>query len=132
VVFVLVLLAAAYGYNRAGQTGIVAALVAGLACGGPALLALVVTVWFAGGPNAVAGTLGGTLLRTGGPLVGLVLSRALSPELEDAGLVMMVLGIYLGVLPTETILAVKLSNAASAAAKSKSMSKQQAVDEMNV
>jgi hypothetical protein len=114
VVFALVLVAGGIGYYRFGSPGILAASRAGLVTGGPALAALIVTVWFAGGPYAVAGTLGGTFLRTGGPLAGLVLVRALSPALEDAGFVLMVLGMYMAVLPVETILAVRLSKRPSA------------------
>ncbi len=109
ILFSLVLLTAAYGYSQYQARGAIAAVVAGLVCGVPALAALVVTVWFAGGPLALGGTLAGTGLRTGGPLLGLLLVRGLAPELENAGFVTMVLILYLVVLLVETVLAVRLS-----------------------
>jgi len=111
VIFVLVVLAAGYGYYRFQAAGVLAALLAGVVCGVPALGALIVTVCFAGGdgPRVLTGLLGGIFLRTGAPLAGLTFLPNLWPQLAQAGLAAMILGIYLPILSVETLLAVRLT-----------------------
>lgn len=96
------------GFARHGLAGAVAALVAGLICFLPSVVALLVTSFTTGTSNAVSGMFLGIFLRTVVPFgVSIFLVQAVAP-LAESGLFGMVLVTYLVVLSVETCLAVRI------------------------
>ncbi|MEX1097866.1 MAG: hypothetical protein WED34_17610 [Planctomycetales bacterium] len=107
------LLAAVPAYRQAGRAGLLAAGIAAGVCLLSSMAALLVTNRFAGTPSAISGALGSILLRTIVPLgVTLFLVDA-SPVLAEAGLFGLTVVFYLLTLAGETLLAVRIVNAAS-------------------
>ena len=89
-----------------------AAVVAWLVCFGAAALALVVT--FAGQRTGrgVHAILASTIVRTGIPLVAVIVLQRSVPGLAAAGVFSMILGLYLCALLVETVLSLRFVSAA--------------------
>jgi hypothetical protein len=104
---------AAIAYERAGVPGIVGSIVAGCVCAGGAAAALLLTAHFTGTPQALAGVLGGTLLRTMVPLASAVAVSQFSPTLARAGVFGQFVILFLVALAVETYLSVAIVNASS-------------------
>ena len=81
----------------------VAALAAGV-CWISSVAALVVTLRGAKSPNAMAGVLGGTLFRTGGPLAAMAVGSQI-PRLARQGFAEQLVVFFLVSLAAETLLA---------------------------
>jgi len=107
-----------YGYSQHGQTGLIAAAIAGAICWAGAMFALVLIGMFRTSQNhVVSATLLGMLFRMGLPLVtGLIITRNGGP-LADAGLFGMILVFYLVGLVVETILSVRILGSSQDVAK---------------
>jgi hypothetical protein len=96
-----------FGYRHAGLLGVEAAVIAFLVCWLSASLALAIA-WIGHQINFSAlAVFGGMFVRMGLPLgAGLALKK-LSPELSEAGVFTMILGMYLVALVVETLLSLR-------------------------
>ena len=95
-------------YARYGVDGLRAAGVAALICLVSGSLALAaVAAWTSRGAP-LAGTLLGTAARTGLPLAAALVARQEWPGLDAVGFFPLVLGFYLVMLATETMLSVRM------------------------
>ncbi len=96
-----------FGYRHAGLLGLEAAGIAFAVCWLSASLALSIA-WIGHQINFSAlAVFGGMLVRMGLPLgVGLALKK-LSPDLSEAGVFTMILGLYLVALVVETLLSLR-------------------------
>jgi hypothetical protein len=95
-------------WQRFGQNGWLAALVAALVCWFGSTAALVLTALLRGPQTALYSLLFGMVFRMGLPLVaGIVLSQQ-SPRLAAAGVFGCIVGFYLVTLVAETLLSLPL------------------------
>lgn len=102
-----------YGSHRSGEVGVQAAVIAGGVCWLAGCLALAVS--YAGnrlgwGVQAVLGSMG---IRLGLPMVAGIVLQRLFPSLAEAGVFGMILGNYLIMLATETLLSLKFVSTSS-------------------
>jgi hypothetical protein len=96
-----------FGLSRSGQPGLVAAAIALGTCWLSGSLALAATLYGQRLGSALHGVLIGMFFRMGLPLaVGLILQRT-SPPLSEAGVFVMILGLYLVALVVETFLSLQ-------------------------
>lgn len=101
-------LAGSLAHARSGWTGVLAVIVAAAVCCLSAIMALVLTERFRGTQNAVPALMGSMLIRTMVPLgIGFAISRT-HRELFEVGIFGWVLVYYLGCLPLETVVAVRV------------------------
>lgn len=109
---------AGYGYSTHGESGVIAAALAGSICWAGALFALLLIGLFRTSQrHVVSATLLGMLFRMGLPLVaGVVLTHQGGP-LAEAGLFGMILVFYLVGLVVETILSVRILGSSQHVAK---------------
>jgi hypothetical protein len=106
---------AAFGYWRAGETGLAAASVAGAVCWLGTLAALLLTGLLQG-ELAIQGVLSGMAFRFGLPfLAGILLTKNGGP-LAEAGVFGMIVVYYLFGLLVETLLSVRLVNGVTGSA----------------
>lgn len=97
-----------FGYSRSGVNGIGASLLAALVCWLSASLALSAAFIGQRLGMGIHGLLIGIMLRTGLPrAIGVLLQKQGGP-LAEAGVFMMILGLYLCSLVAETVLAMRL------------------------
>lgn len=113
VLLVATAIVAAVAFERYGVAGIVGSVIAGCVCLAGSSAALLATSHFTGTPNAVAGLLGGTLLRTMVPLASAVAVSQVSPRLAQAGVFGQFVILFLVALAVETCLSVAIVNASS-------------------
>lgn len=111
---------AAVGYARSGSVGILAALLAGVVCGGGALVGLFAAGRFNQGSHALTGILLSMILRMGIPLIACVVLLAMGGPLVAADAPVMILVYYLLMLLAETWFLLRLT---AAQASDKSVSK---------
>lgn len=100
-------------WSRHGADGVVAVVVAGLVCFLSSAAALIVTGLTCRGDSRLAGVFAAIALRTGVPLFAGVVISAMVPSLANAGVFGAIVGFYLLTLLFETILSVRLVNAAN-------------------
>lgn len=93
-----------HGYLRQQAAGLEAALAAAATCWVSATIALVISGWLAGSPNAVSGILGGTLIRLAGPLLVTAANGAAHTPIFHAGLFGYMVVFFLYTLAVETVL----------------------------
>lgn len=93
-----------HGYLRQQAAGLAAALAAAATCWVSATIALVISGWLAGSPNAVSGILGGTLIRLAGPLLVTAANGAAHTPIFQAGLFGYMVVFFLYTLAVETAL----------------------------
>jgi hypothetical protein len=98
----------AYQYAEHGIAGIEAAAIAVVTCGLSSLSALILAGRLRGTPYAVAGQLGGSLLRMLPPLVVVLLLQPRWPLVAAAGLFSCTVACFLFTLLVETVLLVRL------------------------
>ena len=96
-----------YGQTRSGTAGILAAVVAALVCWFSASLALTATFVGQRLGFGIHSLLIGIMLRTGLPLAFGVLLQKQGGPLAEAGVFVMILGLYLCSLVAETLLALR-------------------------
>lgn len=111
---VLVLYAAAgyASYGKHGRVGLAAAALAAGVCWAGSTSALVLAGWLRNSRYATHGILGGTLLRTGIPLLAGAILHATGGPLARAGVTGWLLVFFLWTLVVETALVVRLARSA--------------------
>ncbi|MBX3443041.1 MAG: hypothetical protein KF774_11605 [Planctomyces sp.] len=95
--------------EKRGRDGAIAAALAAAVCWMASLLALVVTLGLAKGPQLMVGALGGIVFRTGMPLAALAVGNQVR-WLSENGFPGQVVVFFLATLTVETILATWLAS----------------------
>jgi hypothetical protein len=98
----------AYQYAEHGIAGVEAVTIATIACGLSSLFSLIVAGRLRGTPYAVAGQLGGMLVRMAPPLVVVLMLQPRLPLISAAGLFGCTVACFLFTLLVETVLLVRL------------------------
>ncbi|MAG93603.1 MAG: hypothetical protein CMJ48_07620 [Planctomycetaceae bacterium] len=118
-VLVLLVISPAIAYpawSAHGQTGLIAASLAGLVCLLAGIAALAVTGLTQNTPNALNGLLASILFRTMIPLGAVFALSKSNRSLAEAGIFSLFVCFYLLTLVVETLLSVRLVNSPSDAA----------------
>jgi hypothetical protein len=96
-----------FGYGRSGLTGVAAAAIAAVICWLSACLALGSVFVGQRLDAGIQGILAAMLFRMGLPLAAAMGLKQISPPLAGAGILWMILGLYLVALVVETLLSLR-------------------------
>lgn len=100
-----------WSWSREGMTGLAASCLAAGVCWAASLAAIFITARTCNTPKALAGVLGGILVRTGVPMAAAVAASNLSQPLAEAGVFGKFVIFFLISLAVETWRAVAIVNA---------------------
>ena len=111
VVFVAFVVLATVAWQRHQSIGVLAAVLATAVCWSSSVAALCLTYRTTGSPNALAGVMGGIMLRTGIPMAFGIIGSSANSQLANAGLLGMTMLMFLLSLAVETLMAVGIVTA---------------------